>query len=35
MRINGLVMTALIAFGVVFAFDKYKGSGASVMRRGA
>jgi hypothetical protein len=34
-RINGLVMTALIALGVVFAFDKYKGTGGSVMRRGA
>lgn len=33
MRINGLVMTALIALGVVIGYDKVKGG--SVMRRGA
>lgn len=32
MRLNGLVVTALVALGVVFAFDKVKGGG---MRRGA
>lgn len=32
MRINGLVMTALIAVGVYFAMDKVKSGG---MRRGA
>lgn len=32
MRLNGLVVTALIAVGVYFAMDKVKGSG---MGRGA
>jgi hypothetical protein len=32
MRLNGLVVTALVALGVVIAFDKVKGGG---MRRGA
>lgn len=33
MRINGLVMTALVALGVVIAYDKYGSKGG--MRRGA
>lgn len=32
MRLNGLVVTALVAVGVYFAMDKIKGGG---MRRGA
>ena len=34
MRINGIVLTALVALGVVIAYDKY-GSKAGGMRRGA
>lgn len=34
MRINGLVMTALVALGVVIAYDKW-GGGKGGMRRGA
>lgn len=33
MRINGIVVTALVALGVVIAYDKVKGGGG--MRRGA
>ena len=33
MRINGLLMTALIALGVVIGYDKVKGGAG--MRRGA
>lgn len=32
MRINGLIVTALIAVGVYYAMDKVKGSGG--MRKG-
>jgi hypothetical protein len=32
MRINGVVMTALVALGVVIAYDKY---GKSGMRKGS
>lgn len=32
MRINGLVITALVALGVVMAYDKVKGG--AVMRKG-
>lgn len=34
MRINGIVMTALVALGVVIAYDKY-GNKAGAMRRAA
>jgi hypothetical protein len=34
MRINGIVMTALVALGVVIAYDKYGSKGAG-MRRAA
>lgn len=34
MRINGVVMTVLVALGVVIAYDKY-GKQAGGMRRGA
>lgn len=34
MRINGLIMTGLIALGVVIAYDKIKGGG-SLMRKGS
>jgi len=33
MRLNGLVVTALVALGVIVAYDKVKG-GASGMRKG-
>jgi hypothetical protein len=32
-RINGLIVTALVALGVVMAYDKVKGG--SVLRKGA
>lgn len=32
MRINGLIVTALVALGVVMAFDKVKGAGG--LRKG-
>lgn len=34
MRINGLIMSALIALGVIVAYDKVKG-GAGGLRKGA
>lgn len=33
MRINGIVVTALVALGVVMAYDKVKGG--SLMRKGS